>query len=96
MDRFVHKLIMVALGVDQQSILHRPFNDGRVIRIGAQYTSPVNMPVRIADHLKQRQICRFAIYLPTGVKYLVPTMFGVSLRKHHQFHVGGCAAKACK
>ena len=43
----------------------------------------------IADHLEQGMLLLLAIDSPTGVKYLVPAMLRVGLRKHHQFNVVG-------
>ena len=43
----------------------------------------------VTNHVEQALIVRLAVDGPSSVKDLVPTMFGVHLRKHHQLSVGG-------
>ncbi len=48
----------------------------------------------MADHRKQRTILRYIINNPVGIEYLVPAMFGIGLRKHHQLGIARIALKA--
>ena len=49
--------------------------------------------VGVLDHAEQRVRLLFAVDDPVGVEDLVPAVFGVGLREHHQFGVGRVAAK---
>ena len=48
--------------------------------------------MRVPDHGKQRPILWFTVNGVIGVEYLVPTMLGIALRKHHQFGIGRISA----
>ena len=69
-----------------------------IIAVSRQY------PVRtfiggVAYHAKQRPGLLYAVYRPIGIKNFVAAMFGIGLRKHHQFDIGGISAeilKACR
>ena len=44
--------------------------------------------MRCANEREQARRQWFAVEVPVGVENLVPAMFGVGLRKHHQLSVG--------
>ena len=46
-----------------------------------------------ADHAQQGLLARLAVQRPVRVEHLVPAVFRVGLREHHQFGVGGVAAQ---
>ena len=48
--------------------------------------------MRVTDHVEQAFIVGLTVDGPSGVKDLVPAVFGVHLRKHHQLSVGGRAS----
>ena len=47
--------------------------------------------MRVADHREQRHVLRHAINRPACVEHFVPTMLGIRLSEHQQFHVGRVA-----
>ena len=81
-----------AMCIRIETLRHRSFDDGRIVRIGDD--SPLRMCfVCFADHAEQRLATRLAVDGPGGVEYLVPAMFGIGLGEHHQFDIGGIAAE---
>ncbi len=50
--------------------------------------------MRMADHAEQRLCFSLAVHYPLRVENLVAAMFGIGLRKHHQFDVGRIARHA--
>ena len=52
--------------------------------------------MRIADHGEQRAVLRLTIDSPVGIEDFVTAMFTVGLREHHQFDIGGIAARAAE
>ena len=47
--------------------------------------------VRVSDHAEHALVLRHAVNRELGVENLVPTVFAVGLRKHHQFDIGRVA-----
>ncbi len=64
----------------------RAFNHRRIVRISHHRAARI-FRVRGADHAEQRNILRRAVDHPISVKNLVPAVFRIGLREHHQFHV---------
>ena len=48
----------------------------------------------VADHGEQAFVLRLAVDHPRGIENLVAAVFGIGLREHHQFDVGGVARDA--
>ena len=68
-----------------------PFHHRCVVRVGGQHAVG-RVGVGVPDHREQGLRRRPAVDQPVGVEHLVPAVFGVRLREHHQFHVRGVAA----
>ena len=49
--------------------------------------------VGVLDHLEQRIWLFTAIHGPAGIEDLVPAVFGIGLREHHQFDIGRITAE---
>ena len=62
------------------------FHHRGVVAVGRQHVLR-GARLGVLDHLEQRQRLRLAVDGPAGIEDLVPAMFGIGLREHHQFDV---------
>jgi hypothetical protein len=68
----------------------RAFDHRRIVTVSAQHPGRIGR-VRGADHLEQAGGLFLAVDHPARVEDLVAAMFGIRLREHHQFGIGGIA-----
>ncbi len=93
-DRQVQRFTTVFTG---DRIRHQPRTlvprDHRgVVAVGGQH--PLGMArMGLADHTEQRAFIALAVQHPGGIEDLVPAVFRVRLREHHQLGIGRRAAK---
>ena len=74
-------------GVGEEAPPVPALDDGGVVLVGGKHA--LGGDIRgVTDHLKERVRLRLAVDVPAGVEDLVPTMFRVGLREHHQLDIG--------
>ena len=71
---------------------HVAFDDRGIVFVGTQRVLRREL-VRVADHAEQAVRHVAAVDAVRGVEDLVPAVFGVGLREHHQFGIGRIAAE---
>ncbi len=71
------------------------FNDGRVVAVGNDSAFRLQL-MRVLDHAEQRLVLLFAVDGPVRIENLVPAMFAISLREHHQLDIGWITLCLCK
>ena len=87
--------VLTVVRVGEEASGAEPAHHRCVVAIGGQHIVGMAF-VGVADHGEQRTLLRYAVHDPVRVEDLVPTVFGVRLREHHQFHVGGIALQPGK
>ena len=81
--------------IGEKSVDLGPLHHGGVVRVRHDGAVRAEI-VRVPDHAKQGVGLVHTVDAPRGIEDLVPTMFGVGLRKHHQFSVGRIASDSVK
>ena len=88
------RLVMVFAGgrIGSEATAREPFDDRGVVLVGAERELR-RLRMRVADHAEQGVRHVLAVDAVTRVEDLVPAMFRICLREHHQFGVGRIAAQ---
>ena len=81
-----------AVRIGTQATAAETFHHRRIVFVRAQ-RELWRLRMRVLDHPEQRRVLFLAIDRPRRVEDLVPAMFRVGLREHHQFGVAGVATE---
>ena len=83
------------VGIGAEAARGAALDHRRIVAVGAERELR-RLRVGMPDHPEQRGRLRLSVDAVIGVEDLVPAMFGIGLREHHQFGVGRRAPEFAK
>jgi len=92
-DRLAMEVVDLGLGIREEKPRFGSLDDCRVVLVGRQHVCRAGLGAA-ADHLEQRLGLLLSVDDEVGIEDLVPAVFAVGLREHHQFDVGWVSPEA--
>ncbi len=89
-DRFARIGVFAGRHIGHEAITGEARDHRRIVLVGREHPRTVVL-IGVLDHLEQRLVLLDAVDGPRRVENLVPAMFAVGLREHHQFDIGWIA-----